>query len=90
MDIFSDKTFDKPNFTYSRKFEGVKATDTVALVLSNISKGYYEFLTAYQRAGGWFNQLSGEPINYPTNIEGGFGYFNAYYPDYRIFYLKDY
>lgn len=91
MDIFSDKTFTQPSFTYSRKFEGlVKATDTVAVVLSNISKGYYEFLTAYQRAGGWFNQLSGEPINYPTNVEGGYGYFNAYYNDYRIFYLKDY
>lgn len=90
MDIFSDKTFDKPKFTFNRKFEGIKATDTVALVLANISKGYYEFLTAYQRAGGWFNQLSGEPINYPTNVEGGFGYFNTYYPDYRIYYLKDY
>jgi hypothetical protein len=90
MDIFSDKTFDKPEFTFSRKFEGVKATDTVAVVISNITKGYYEFLTAYQRAGGWFNQLSGEPINYPTNIEGGFGYFNAYYSDYRFFYLSNY
>lgn len=91
LDIFSDKTFgDGTAFTFSRTFSGIKATDTAAVVISNISKGYYEFLSAYQRAGGWFNQLSGEPINYPTNIEGGYGYFNAYYSDYRIVYLKDY
>ncbi len=92
IDLFSDKTFDNPSFTFTRDFIGVgiKPTDTVALVLSNISKGYYEFLSTYKRAGDWFNQLSGEPINYPTNVEGGYGYFNANYADYRIYYLKDY
>jgi hypothetical protein len=53
-------------------------TDTVAVTVSEISKGYYEFLTAMKRSSSIFNQLTGEPITYPSNVEGGFGYFTMH------------
>lgn len=90
IDLLSDKTFEGPIHTFTRNLPGVGATDTLAVVISNISKGYYDFLSTYKRAGDWFNQLTGEPINYPSNVIGGYGYFNAYFSDYKIFYLKDY
>ncbi|MGQ0828591.1 MAG: DUF4249 family protein, partial [Bacteroidota bacterium] len=68
----------------------VKASDTIAVELAHISKGYYEFLTAYKRSSKLINQLTGEPINYPSNVQNGYGYFNAHYPDGKIFFLKDY
>ncbi|MGQ0827279.1 MAG: DUF4249 family protein [Bacteroidota bacterium] len=68
----------------------VKSSDTVAVELANISKGYYEFLTAYKRSSKLMNQLTGEPINYPSNVQNGYGYFNAHYPDGKIFFLKNY
>jgi hypothetical protein len=68
----------------------VKPSDTIAVEVAHISKGYYEFLTAYKRSAKLINQLTGEPINYPSNVQNGYGYFNAHYPDGKIFYLPDY
>lgn len=31
-----------------------------------------------------------EPIHFPTNEENGYGYFNAYYPNSKIFHLGQY
>jgi hypothetical protein len=90
IDLFSDKTFSSPVFTYSRQLSGIKPTDTIAIVLANITQQYYSFLSTYLLAGNWFNQLTGQPITYPTNIQGGYGFFNAYNPDYEIFFLKNY
>lgn len=90
FDIYTDKSFDSTKVTIDKQLNKISANDTIAVVISNISQGYYDFLSAYKRAGELFNQISGEPINYPTNIIGGYGYFNTHYPDYRIFYLKNY
>lgn len=90
FDLISDQDFDQ-NGKLSRDQElNVNLDDTIACTISHITKGYYEFLTAYKRSSSLFNQLSGEPINYPTNVEGGYGYFNAHIPDVRFFMMADY
>lgn len=61
-----------------------ESADSVVVSLSNITKGYYDFLAARKRAGTLMNQLKGEVVNLPTNIKGGYGYFNMSNPDYRV------
>lgn len=62
--------------------------DTIAVSLSNISKAYFEFMQL--RLDNRFSlvEFLGEPINYPTNVEGGKGFFNLYVPDIRFFVLE--
>lgn len=91
FDLITDTDFD-PNGKLSRNTQLIDTspTDTIAVTVSHITKGYYEFLTAYKRSSSLFNQLSGEPINYPTNVVGGYGYFNTHFPDIRLFDLNLY
>jgi len=59
-------------------------SDTIFASISNISEQYYDYLKARKKGGKVINQIFGEPINYPTNVEGGYGFFNTHYPDPRI------
>jgi len=75
------------------KFEGERTlynwtTDTIVSSLSNISEGYFNYLSARKRGGNMISSLMGEPINYPTNIVGGYGFFTTHFPDIRILSLK--
>jgi hypothetical protein len=90
FELISDKTFNGTLYSAETELENVTASDTIAVTVSNISEGYFEFLTAFKRSGSLMNQLTGEPINYPTNVKGGYGYFNTHYPDVRIFDLNQY
>lgn len=91
FDLISDADFDaNGRLVRDRILEEVELTDTIACTVSHITKGYYEFLTAYKRSSSLFNQLSGEPINYPSNVENGYGYFNTHFPDIRIYAMADY
>jgi uncharacterized protein YaaR (DUF327 family) len=65
-------------------FLGVSSKDTAYVKIASISREYFNFLYQYKRAGSIINQITGEPINMPTNIENGFGFFNAYFPDIYI------
>ena len=91
FELLNDKTIENHQYSKETVFSSeVGASDTIAVTLSNISKGYYDFLSAYKKSGTIFNQITGEPINYPTNVVGGYGYFNTHYPDVRIFDLNNY
>ncbi len=90
FELLSDKTFDNPKFSSRRVLKNISASDLIAVTLSNISEGYYRFLTTYQKSGNIINQISGEPITYPSNVKNGYGYFSAHNPDIRVFNLKDY
>jgi len=59
--------------------------DTIAVSLSNISEEYYRFMKL--RIDNRFSlvEFVSEPVNYPSNIVGGKGYFNLYVPDVRFF-----
>ncbi|MBL7838805.1 MAG: DUF4249 domain-containing protein [Cyclobacteriaceae bacterium] len=62
--------------------------DTVAIVLSNISEEYFKFMKVRADARFNFAEFLGEPANYPTNINGGLGFFNLHIPDVRILRLE--
>jgi hypothetical protein len=62
--------------------------DTIAVSLSNISAEYYYFMKLRQDNRFSFVEFLGEPINYPSNVVGGKGFFNLYIPDIRFFVLE--
>lgn len=66
------------------------ANDTVAVALSHISEGYYRFLQARSRSGGLISSLANEPVNHPTNVEGGYGYFTAHQIRFSVVAVEDF
>lgn len=69
-------------------FDEVEPGDTLAVLLSNIDRNYYDFMKIREDTRFGLASYLGEPINYPTNVEGGLGFFNLYIPDVRIFILE--
>lgn len=88
--LLSDETFDGE--LYAEDFRVFPTDfsngDTVAVYLSNISEEYYRFIKLRVDNRFSFVEFLGEPINYPSNVEGGKGYFNLYLPDIRLFTLR--
>lgn len=78
--LISDQLYENSNITVTDEIIGFDFGDTVAVMLSNISEDYFRFLNARKRGGNIVSSLTGEPINHPTNIEGGYGYFNTHNP----------
>lgn len=56
----------------------VNPQDSLVLGIAQISEDYFRFLEAYRKSGKLFNQFTGEPINYPTNVQGGYGFFTMH------------
>jgi hypothetical protein len=64
------------------------AGDTVAVFLSNIQGSYYDFIKLRLDNRMGFVEFISEPVNYPSNVEGGRGFFNLYIPDIRLFVVE--
>ncbi len=62
--------------------------DTIAVSLSNISAEYYDFIQLRIDNRFSFVEYLSEPVNYPSNVKGGKGFFNLYIPDVRFFVLE--
>ncbi|MBI3233499.1 MAG: DUF4249 domain-containing protein [Bacteroidetes bacterium] len=89
-DLFTDVDKDKDGFIKVDQTLNIPQHDTLYMQLVHISRGFYDFMNAYQRSGKLINQATGQPINFPTNVTGGYGYFNTHYPDPYIFDLNKY
>lgn len=85
IDLLSDRDFKNQRYQIEKTVSSNYSSDTLVLSLANISKGYYDFLVAQKRAGTLFNQLRGEVINFPTNVQNGYGYFQLSEPDLKVF-----
>lgn len=81
FDLLNDQNFTDGKYRADKILKGVKSSDSLAISLASISRGYYEFLTAFKRSGSLINVLTSEPITYPTNVKNGYGYFNVYTPN---------
>lgn len=79
FDLYQDSDF-KEGVLSVKKSLGILQSDTVALAVSEISEGYFQFLNAQKKYGLLINQLKGEVINFPTNIRSGLGYFTIHQP----------
>lgn len=66
------------------------SNDTLVVHIGRVDEHYYKYLDAYKRTGYLINQVTGEPINLPTNISKGFGYFALYKPERRLIDLNTY
>lgn len=80
--LLSDLEFGSSDvsFTYTLEF---LESDTFFVSLNNISPEYYDYLSQRQRGGNIYNQLIQEPINYVSNVQGGFGMFALHLPSVR-------
>lgn len=61
--------------------------DTIAVMLSNIQEDYYKFMNMRMDGRSNFLEFLGEPVDYPSNVTNGKGFFNLYLPDIRTFVL---
>jgi len=87
--LISDKEF---SGTYINKIlvSDLHAKDSTVVTLSNINESYFNYLNFRVGGGNVFNQLNIEPVNYPTNITNGYGFFNTHFPDIKFFDLSKY
>lgn len=89
--LIDDAEFESPD--YQEVFRVFPAEfdkgDTIAVSMSNISKEYHDFVK--MRLDNRFSlvEFLGEPVNYPSNIKGGKGFFNLYVPDIRFIVLDE-
>ena len=88
--IMTDEEFENESFgetfrVFPREYD---PGDTIAVSLSNISYDYYDFIEKRIDNRYSFIEFLGEPVNYPTNVVGGKGFFNLYLPDVRVFVLE--
>lgn len=64
-------------------------SDTLYVSLNNISPVYFDYLGQRQRGGTIYNQLVQEPINYVTNVQGGYGMFTLHLPSLQMIVIGD-
>lgn len=88
--IFDDATFDGKvkQETFKVLFDEVSEGDTVMVTLSNVSQEYFRFMKLREDTRFGLVDFLGEPVNYPSNVQGGLGYFNLYTPDVRLFIMR--
>ena len=88
--LYTDIELKKLDFKLDVEVENIGGNDSIAVALSNISEGYYDFLKKREKGGNIFAELTNEPINYPSNITGGLGFFNTHSPDVEYFALNEF
>jgi hypothetical protein len=88
--LLTDNDFRNGRFTVTGEQLQVGGRDTVLVGLAQISEEYYRFLQAYRKAGKLFNQLSGEPITFPTNVQNGYGFFGLHTQGGQLLFLDRY
>ena len=88
-DIISDRTFTNDTVVGNLNLYSVEENDSVVVTLSNISREYYDYLNLRKKSENLFSQITQEPINYPSNVQGGYGFFNTHVPDVRFFFLNN-
>ncbi len=88
--LLSDDEFDGQQYqeTFRVFTRDYSEGDSIAVSLSNVSKEYYDFLKLRMDNRFSLVEYLGEPVNYPSNVVGGKGYFNLYVPDFRAFVLE--
>ncbi len=65
------------SITYNKDYE---IGDTLMVSLGNISPAYYDYLDKRNQSFFLIDVVS-EPYNLPTNINGGYGFFELFVPD---------
>jgi hypothetical protein len=87
--LTDDTDFDGNVYQDSFKtlFRSFSSGDSISVMLSSVNEDYYKFLKL-RNDRFRFSEFSSEPFNYPTNVQGGYGFFNLYVPDARVFVVE--
>jgi hypothetical protein len=88
--LINDLVYNTNDISIELNLKGVSTTDTIGVTLANISQGYYNYLSAQDKIDGIIGQLFREPVNVPTNVSNGYGYFSAYDPDVKVIDINKY
>ncbi len=88
--LISDLVYNKNLIEITTTVPGVTPSDTIGITFANITEGHFLFLSAQSGTGDLFGQFFHEPVNIPTNVSNGFGYFSAYDPDVKVIDLNQY
>ena len=59
--------------------------DSIAVTIANVSEEYFRFMKLRQDNRYSFLEFVSEPIDYPSNVIGGRGFFNLYVPEVEFF-----
>lgn len=88
--LLRDSTFDGKKFEdeFNVIFQNYSDGDSVLVTMSNISPDYYNYLWLRNDSRFSLAGFASEPLNFPTNVQGGYGYFNLHVPDVRGFVLE--
>ncbi|HEX8549775.1 MAG TPA: DUF4249 family protein, partial [Cytophagaceae bacterium] len=79
--VLSDEAFNGQTYSGKHILNQIFPGDSLVFSFANISEGYYKFLKAGPSGSQDILTTSlSEPFNYPTNIEGGYGFFNVCNP----------
>lgn len=74
--------------TFRAVWDDYQPGDTVLVSLANVSKEYYDYLQLRLDNRFGLVEFVSEPINYPSNVQGGRGFFNLHIPDMRFFIME--
>lgn len=88
--LLSDQLFDNDLIMDTIDLPVLIPSDSLVVTISNISEPYHRFLDLRQTSQSLFNEIVREPINYPTNVENGLGFFNTHFPDIYFFDLNEF
>lgn len=89
QELINDKGQNGNIIKRSFNLSSISPNDSLMVLLSNISEGYFRFLESRDRSGNPLSEITKEPVNYPSNINNGLGFFNTHYPSIRFFDLKE-
>jgi hypothetical protein len=86
----TDQLFSGPVHLEKIELQNFQKNDTLSVTLSQISAEYYTYLVQKQRAArNGLSAFFGEPVNYSSNVNGGYGFFTAHWPDARSLIIKE-
>ncbi len=88
--VVSDKIFEGARYEGTIELPEISQTDSLVVTISNINEDYFDYLSLRNTSSNFFTELTKEPINYPTNIENGLGFFNTHFPDVKFFDLNEF
>lgn len=74
--------------TFRAVWDDYQPGDTVLVSLANVSEEYYDYLKLRLDNRFGLVEFVSEPINYPSNVQGGRGFFNLHIPDMRFFIME--
>jgi hypothetical protein len=89
--LIVDKEFNGQPYTetFNVLFQEFLPGDSIAVSLTNISEPYYNYVKLRNDSRFGFSEFASEPINFPTNVKGGLGWFNLHTPDIRLLELEE-